>query len=361
MRAPRLIVLCGGASDEHDVSLASARSVMAAIDGRLAFEAVVLDRGGHVMPPEEAARALGRPPTAAPLAANGALAHASAPRTLGASPDGRGRSVDVGAWGLHAGDVVFPLLHGPYGEDGSVQGLLKVMGLPHVGSGVLASAVGMDKLTMKAVFAAHGLPQVAYRPIAAHAWRRDPDAVAASLAGLAWPRFVKPANLGSSIGIARADDEASFRLAVDDALRYDRRVIVEEAVVGVRELEVAVLGNDAPELSPIGEIRYDGAFYDYGSKYTAGRADLRIPAEVPDDVAARVREVALRAFLVIDAAGLARVDLFYDERSGEVYLNEINTMPGFTTTSMYPKLWEAAGLRYGDLIERLVELALERR
>ena len=347
MTRTRVILLCGGASDEHDVSLASARSVMQAIGDRFELESVVLDRRGRLLSPAEGALALAAPAGSAP---DTGLRHGNGVAAL-----------DVGAWGLREGDVVFPLLHGPYGEDGSVQGLLKVMGLPHVGSGVLGSAVGMDKLIMKAVFAAHGLPQVDYRGITAHAWLRDPDAVADGIADLAWPRFVKPANLGSSIGIARADDDGAFRLAVEDALRYDRRVIVEAAVVGARELEVAVLGNDAPELSPIGEVRYGGTFYDYQSKYTEGMAELCIPTVVPDDVAERVRDVALRAFEAIDAAGLARVDLFYDEASGEVYLNEINTMPGFTATSMYPKLWEAAGVPYAELVERLVSLAYERR
>jgi D-alanine-D-alanine ligase len=348
-RRGRVVLLCGGASDEHEVSLASARSVLAAVGERLELESIVIDRQGRALPLAESLRILGPGAGERAYVPNGDALASGGPRPVAA------------ALRLGPDDVVFPLLHGPFGEDGSVQGLLKVMGMAHVGSSVLASAVGMDKLTMKAVFAAHGLPQVAHGAVSASTWRRDPDAVLRSLANLPWPRFVKPANLGSSIGISRAGDEASLRASIDAALHYDRRVVVEAAVVGARELEVAVLGNDDPELSPVGEVSYASAFYDYDTKYTEGRAALRIPAEVPAEVAERARELARRAFLAIDAAGLARVDLFYDEATGELMLNEINTMPGFTATSMYPKLWEAAGLPYPDLIERLVALARERR
>jgi D-alanine-D-alanine ligase len=257
-------------------------------------------------------------------------------------------------------DVVFPLLHGPYGEDGSVQGLLKVMGVPFVGTDVLGSAIGMDKLTMKAVFAAAGLPQVRHAAVTRHAYTADPDAALAGLSRLELPLFVKPANLGSSIGITRVEDSAELAVAIEVALGFDRRVIVEEAAVGARELEVAVLGNDRPHASPVGEIRYQAGFYDYQAKYTDGRAQLVIPADVPTAVADAARDLALRAFAVIDAAGLARVDMFYLP-DGRLLLNEINTMPGFTRHSMYPKLWEAAGVSYADLVTKLVDLALERR
>jgi D-alanine-D-alanine ligase len=361
----RVVLLCGGASDEHEVSLASARSVVEAVAGRFEIAPVVLDRRGRVLADGEGRRILGLPPAGANGADGAHGAPAAGQGAPGGGAEGGGAlgaaSLGVDGVGLAATDVVFPLLHGPYGEDGSVQGLLKVLGIPFVGSGVLASSVGMDKLAMKAVFAAHGLPQVAHGGLTSVRWRSDRDAVVASLAHLAYPRFVKPANLGSSIGIARADDEAALRAAIDDALRYDRRVIVEEAVVGVRELEVAVLGNDAPQLSPVGEIRHQATFYDYATKYTPGMAELLIPADVPDHIAEGARALALRAFEAIDAAGLARVDLFYDEAADRVLVNEINTMPGFTATSMYPKLWEAGGVPYPELIERLVALARDER
>ena len=242
-----------------------------------------------------------------------------------------------------------------------MQGLLKLMGLPFVGSDVLGSAVGMDKLMMKAVFGAHGLPQVPYRGVKRADWQGRPEAVLEALQPLAYPLFVKPANLGSSVGISKATAEESLRAALDEAARHDRRIIVEQGLVGARELEVGVLGNDAPATSPVGEIRFESDFYDYDSKYTAGRADLVIPAGVPTEIEQRCRDLALRAFEAVDAAGLARVDFFYLHSTNELYLNEINTMPGFTTTSMYPKLWAAAGVSYSDLVARLVALAVENR
>lgn len=333
MKRPRVLLLCGGRSDEHEVSLASARSVLAASGSGFELTPLVIARDGHLLPPEGSVRALAG----------------------GVSEPGRA------AGGLErlegsAFDVVWPLLHGPYGEDGSVQGLLKVMGLPFVGSDVLGSAVGMDKGMMKAVFAAHGLPNVPHRVVTRGRWQREPERVLGELERLPYPLFVKPANLGSSVGISRAGERRELREAIDLAARFDRRVVVEQGLVGARELEVGVLGNDAPEASVVGEITYGGLFYDYGSKYTEGAATLTIPAEIPEGAAERCRELALAAFGAVDAAGLARVDLFW--HGGQLYLNEINTMPGFTATSMYPKLWEASGVPYRDLIERLVELAL---
>jgi D-alanine-D-alanine ligase len=340
-RKLHVALIFGGRSAEHDVSILSARSIHGAIPReRFDVTPVCVARDGHFVPPERSAAILERKE-----------------RSAEGDP-----SFSFDTWVREVGiDIAFPVIHGTFGEDGTLQGYLEFVGVPYVGSGVTGSAVGMDKLMMKAVFAAHGLPQVAHRGLDAHGWRVDRERVMSDVAALAWPRFVKPANLGSSIGIARALDEGALCRAIEEALRYDRRVIVEEAAVGARELEVAVLGNDAPELSPIGEIRYASTFYDYESKYTEGMAELRIPTELPEAVAARVVDLARRAFRAIDGAGLARVDLFYQEDSGVVYLNEINTMPGFTATSMYPKLWEAAGVPYPDLVERLVSLARERR
>ena len=336
-----LVVLCGGVSEEHDVSLASARSVIRAIDGRLSVRPVVIDRAGGAWD-EAASRAL--------LGLDG-----------GACSPPSGRPSDLTRIELGPDDVVFPLLHGPYGEDGSVQGWLRLIDAPYVGSGVHASAVGMDKLSMKAVFAAHALPQVPYRGVRWRDDQADPGATLQALEPLGLPLFVKPANLGSSLGIHRVDAAGDLRAALDDAFRFDRRVIVEAAVTPVRELEVAVLGNDRPRSSPVGEIRYASRFYDYDAKYTPGGAELLIPAPVAPDVAERAQALALRAFEAIDGAGLARVDLFLDEATSALYVNEINTMPGFTATSMYPRLMDAAGVAYADLIEQLVALARERR
>ncbi|HEX7003383.1 MAG TPA: D-alanine--D-alanine ligase family protein, partial [Trueperaceae bacterium] len=339
MSKPRVLLLCGGESGEHEVSLSSARSVIAAVGERFAITPLVIDKAGRLLPPDSSLEALG---------AGRAEAGAGSLR-LGQLANGNGRSDSF--------DVVFPLLHGPNGEDGTVQGLLELLDLPYVGSGVLGSAVGMDKLMMKSVFAAEGLPQVDYRGITRSRWHGDRAAVLDSL-DLPWPLFVKPANLGSSVGIAKARDREQLEAALDDAFRFDRRVIVEQGVDGARELEVGVLGNDDARVSPVGEIRFQSEFYDYGTKYTEGRSQLSIPAQVPARVAERCQRIALRAFGAIDAAGLARVDFFYLEQEDRLLLNEINTMPGFTVTSMYPKLWEAAGLSYADLVARLVELAL---
>jgi D-alanine-D-alanine ligase len=257
-------------------------------------------------------------------------------------------------------DVVFPLMHGPFGEDGTVQGMLELAGVPYVGSGVLASALCMDKPMAKDVLRAHGFPQVRYELVTRAAFERDPTAALAACQKLDLPWFVKPANLGSSIGISKAKTAQELHRAVQAALRFDRRVIVEQGLVRPREIEVAVLGNDAPQASPVGEITYDADFYDYETKYTDGRAKLLIPAVLPAEIAQRARELAIEAFKKLDCAGFARVDFFYDAAGNKLYLNELNTIPGFTPFSMFTKLWEAGGISYAQLVERLVQLALER-
>lgn len=256
-------------------------------------------------------------------------------------------------------DVVFPVLHGPYGEDGTIQGLLELLDIPYVGSGVLGSAVGMDKAIQKDVLRRHGIPTADYALVLAPRFRGDPAGTVDELERrFGYPVFVKPANLGSSVGVSRAADRAELERALGEAARFDRRLIVEEAIAG-RELECSVLGNDEPEASLPGEILPSRGFYDYEAKYVDESTRLAVPAELPEDVVEAVRSLAVRAFLAIDAAGLARVDFFL-ARDGRLLVNEVNTMPGFTRVSMYPKLWEASGLSYGDLLTRLVELALER-
>ncbi len=259
-------------------------------------------------------------------------------------------------------DVWFPILHGPNGEDGTVQGLLKLMQVPYVGSGVLASSVGMDKLTMKDVFAQAGLPQVKYLAVT----RRDVEDTRAFAgicdrieAELGYPCFVKPANLGSSVGIAKVRTRSELEAALNYAATLDRRLIVEAGVTA-REVECAVLGNDSPQASVVGEITFESDFYDYETKYTAGKADLFIPAPLPPAIATKIQEMAIKAFTALDGAGISRVDFFYVEATGEVLINEVNTMPGFTATSMYPQLWAASGIPFPDLVDRLVQLAIER-
>jgi D-alanine-D-alanine ligase len=259
-------------------------------------------------------------------------------------------------------DVVFPVLHGPYGEDGTVQGLLELANVPYVGAGVLASAVGMDKATTKLVFAARGLPVGDYEVVLKRDWQRDEHGVMqAIIARLGFPLFVKPANLGSSVGISKAKHAAELRAAIQLAAEYDRKIVVEAAVPEAREIECAVLGNDDPKASVPGEIVPSREFYDYAAKYTDGDASkLLIPAPISEAQSQQVRTLAVAAFKAVDCAGMARVDFLLAGDSGTLYLNELNTIPGFTTISMYSKMWEATGLSYPKLLDRLIALALER-
>jgi D-alanine-D-alanine ligase len=260
-------------------------------------------------------------------------------------------------------EVWFPILHGPNGEDGTVQGLLELTQVPYVGSGVLASAAGMDKLTMKTLFAAAGLPQVKYVGVTRSEIWSDPcvfpklcDRIEAELG---YPCFVKPANLGSSVGISKVRSRSELEVALDNAASYDRRIIVEAGVVA-REVECAVLGNENPRASVVGEITFEGDFYDYEAKYTEGRSQMHIPANIPEAATQQVQEGAIQAFKTMDCAGIARVDFFYVEATGEVLINEINTLPGFTAYSMYPQMWKASGIDFPELVDRLVQLAIER-
>lgn len=336
----RILLLAGGQSGEHEVSLSSARSVLAALP-RDQFDVtpVVISPQGRWLAPTDTQRAL----------ETGQAAHG-------------GDLVLHRAASAEGYDAVFPLLHGPMGEDGTVQGLLTLAGIPYVGSGVLGSAVSMDKVMTKQVLASAGIPQVAWRLAVRREWQDTPGGVRARAGELGYPLFVKPANLGSSVGISKVRRADELEAALDLAFGLDRRVILEAMTAHKpRELEVGILGNDAPVASPVGELRFAADFYDYETKYTEGRAELCIPAPLPSAVSERVRALALQAFRALDCAGLARVDFFYVEQTGELLLNEVNTMPGFTTTSMYPRLFEAAGLSYSELVTRLIELALERR
>jgi D-alanine-D-alanine ligase len=260
-------------------------------------------------------------------------------------------------------DVWFPVLHGPNGEDGTVQGLLSLVQVPFVGSGVLGSAAGMDKIAMKDVFAQAGLPQVQYVAVNRSQIYSNPcvfpklcDEIEQSLG---YPCFVKPANLGSSVGIAKVRSRTELEAALDSAASYDRRIIVE-AGVDARELECAVLGNEEPRASVIGEITFDSDFYDYEAKYTDGCSAMHVPAQIPAAIASKIQEMAVKAFAALDCAGLGRVDFFYVEGTGELLINEINTLPGFTAHSMYPRLWQASGIPFPALIDRLVQLAIDR-
>jgi len=364
----RVGVVFGGESGEHEVSLAGAASLMAAID-RERFELVPIGitREGRWLVGGDPLRALAQEAAVRALGEGGA--DASVKQALAARAGDVGPTTAlqrmVSSEGLPAGlrdrlDVVWIMLHGPRGEDGTIQGLLELAGLPYVGAGVLASAVGMDKVAMKDMFRAHGLPVVDYLAVKRHEWQRDPAAVERAVAqAIGFPCFVKPANLGSSVGISKVKGPEDLPPALALAAGHDRRVLVERAVQG-REIEVAVLGNDRPEASVPGEVCYAGEWYDYETKYGAGHTTFKVPAPLSPEVTWRVRELALEAFRAIDCAGLARVDFFIEGEAG-VLVNEINTLPGFTATSAYPKLWEASGISYAALISRLIDLALERR
>ncbi len=258
-------------------------------------------------------------------------------------------------------DVVIPVLHGPMGEDGTVQGLLELADVPYVGSGVLGSALGMDKIAMKTVLGAHRLPQVAYHAVTRRAVERAPDLVVAELEGeLAYPMFVKPANLGSSVGISKAADGQELRTGLTLAARYDRRIVVEQGV-RAREFEVGILGLEDPQASVVGEVVVRGhEFYDYDAKYVDGSTLLTVPAEIPADTGEEMRALALAAFRALDCAGLARVDFFWAEDLGKLWVNEVNTLPGFTPFSMYPLLWNASGVSYRKLVRQLIGFALDR-
>ncbi len=363
-RKIRVGVLFGGRSSEHEVSLMSARSVLDALD-REKYEVVqigVTKEGRWLVAPDAVDRLIER-------AEEGALAGEVAgtePVSLMADPNRAGELVreepgealpDALAEPL---DVVFPLIHGRTGEDGALQGLLDLARVAYVGAGVTGSAVGMDKAITKAVWRAEGLPVGPYVVITAREWEEDPGRWKGEVAsGLGFPVFVKPANSGSSIGVTKVAAIEGLEGALAEALTYDAKVLVEAAIVG-RELEVSVLGNERPEASVVGEVVPGHEFYDYEDKYFDDAVRLEIPAELPEETAAEVRDLAVRAFRAVDAAGMSRVDFFLST-DGTVYLNEINTVPGFTKMSMYPRLWDATGVPFPELCDRLIELATERR
>jgi D-alanine-D-alanine ligase len=342
----RVAVLFGGRSAEHEVSVVSAQGVLGQMD-RQRFLPVPfgISREGVWLTPQETEEAL----KAVPLNSYRPL-----PSPEGDLPPLRPQVLSA----LAQVDVVFPLVHGPHGEDGTLQGLLELLGLPYVGAGVAASAVGMDKALMKALFRRAGLPTAEFAVVTRHQWQREREAVEAHLRqGIGLPCFVKPANLGSSVGISKVREWEALGEALAEAFRYDRKALVERAVGG-REIEVAVLGNEEPIASPPGEVVPHREFYDYRAKYLEEGTKLIAPVSLPPPVERRLQEMAIAAFRAIDCAGMARVDFFLVGE--EPIVNEINTIPGFTPISMYPRLWEAAGLPYRELISQLIELGLER-
>ena len=367
MKKLRVGVIYGGRSGEHEVSLASAAAVFQNLDPeRYEPVPIRIEKDGRWILPDRAPSLVSAAAVIHSAAAKLDPSSGSREAHLVAHPgndtlmtiDRHQAQPVVSGLGL---DVVFPVLHGPYGEDGTVQGLLELANVPYVGAGVLASAVGMDKATMKLVFTAKGLPVGDYEVVLKRDWQRDERAVLnAAVNRLGFPMFVKPANLGSSVGISKARHATELRAAIDLAAGFDRKIVIEAAIPQAREIECAVLGNDEPEASVPGEIIPGREFYDYEAKYLDDSSKTLIPAPLTDAQTVEVRTLAIRAFKAVDCSGMARVDFLLAGDSGVLFVNEVNTIPGFTTISMYSKMWAASGLPYPKLVDRLIALALDR-
>ena len=361
----RIGVIFGGRSGEHEVSLMSARSVLAALDPqRYAVTQIGITHDGEWLVGDGVLEylesgAAGRHPEAASAAVEPAalLPDPTRPSLFTLYALSQGQALEP----LTGLDVIFPVLHGTFGEDGTLQGLLELADLAYVGAGVLGSSLGMDKAVFKDVMRANGIPVVeSITLLRSQVEAGAQDLVAAAEALAPYPLFVKPANLGSSVGITKCYNRSDLLEGLMDAARYDRRLLVERGVNG-REIEVSVLGNENPQASVPGEILPSRDFYSYEAKYLDGASGLLIPAPIPAETAARIQDLAVRAYTAIDCAGMARVDFLLDKGTGELFLNEVNTIPGFTDISMYAKLWEAGGLSYAALVDRLISLALERK
>ncbi len=359
----RVAVIFGGRSAEHEISLISARFIVQSLDrGRFEPVLIGIDKEGRWHLQEEA-MLLGASRDPRLVRLNQAMPDVA----LAAHPSAQGEGMiyvggEASTGAKRAIDVVFPVLHGPMGEDGSVQGLLELAGVPYVGSGVLGSAVGMDKDVMKRLLLQAGLPIVRHETVRRIDWEKEAPAVLSRCAGLGFPCFIKPANLGSSVGIGRVKDFSGLRDAIEHAFLFDTKIIAEQGLVAPREIECAVLGDEEPIASIPGEIVVDhpDGFYSYAAKYIDEKgATIRIPAELSDEQKARVKELSVRTFQTLEASGLARIDFFL-ARDGALYVNEINTIPGFTAISMYPKLWEASGVGAAELVSRLIDIALKR-
>ena len=357
----RIGILFGGRSGEHEVSLRSARSVLQAIDqDKYAVILIGITKNGRwiggddpLMALEDGDEAINQCLDTILLVnpSNNSLLQIS--REMGDAKINVSNIRDI--------DVVFPVLHGTFGEDGAVQGLLELADIPYVGSGVLGSSVGMDKGVFKSVMCTADLPVLPFMTINRSEYWRDPEIIVNGVVEqLTLPVFIKPANLGSSVGITKANDIVELNSGLDEACKWDRRIVIEEGV-DAREIEVSVLGNDDPQVSIAGEVIPQRDFYDYDAKYVCDDSELLIPAPIASDQLVRVQEMAIVAYKAVDCSGMARVDFLLEKSSGKLWINELNTIPGFTNISMYPKLWQASGIEYPELIDTLIELALERK
>jgi D-alanine-D-alanine ligase len=361
----RVGVIFGGRSGEHEVSVRSAQAVIEAADSeKYELVPLAISKEGRWLSPAESALLL---PEALRLRLSKSAGQAEGSTALVVDPSRGGlmrQESERGAAAEQRLDLIFPVMHGTYGEDGTIQGLLEMAGVPYVGCGVLASSCGMDKVVMKTLFRQAGLPLCKYAWFLRSEWEESPAAVRGRVAGeIGYPCFVKPANLGSSVGISRATDDETLVAAINLAARYDRKIIVEEGL-DAREIECAVVGNDKPEASLPGEyVVHDeqAKFLDYTEKYSStGHVEFVVPAPIPARLARRIREMAVRAFKAVDGAGFARVDFFLRRDTNKLLLNELNTIPGLTDVSGFPQMWEASGTPFREVIDRLVELAFER-
>ena len=368
----RVGIIFGGRSAEHEVSLVSAKAVLAALD-RDKYDVTLLGitRDGHWIPLGDGSSGQADPIALMAPYSDASKVEAAPTATLLPDPSVRGVPQISGSAGnltmeMSAPlDVIFPVLHGPYGEDGTMQGLLELANVPYIGCGVMASSIGMDKVIAREVFRRYGLPVLDYIQLKRHEWETGSVSQEEWLnrieTEIGFPCFVKPVNMGSSVGVSKARNQEELAAAITTACRFDRKVMIEQGV-NARELEVAVLGNDTPEASVVGEIHvsHKADFYDYRAKYQDTEIGFTIPADIPSEVSDQIRSMAIKAYGALDCAGLTRVDFFQDRDTGSLYLNEVNTIPGFTPVSMYPMMWEKSGLPYPALLDKLIELALER-
>lgn len=350
-------IIFGGRSGEHEVSYCSATSIIKAIDKKkYTVIPIGITKEGKWISPQETARALQSGKIVGKSSvvllndpSSKALIYLDNDQRLNTSP------------ALEKLDVIFPVLHGPYGEDGTIQGLLELADIPYVGAGVAASAISMDKELMKIIFKQKNLPILKWMAIKRKEWQTDKEKILTLIQNdFEYPLFVKPTNLGSSVGITKVHKKEELEKAIALASSYDRKILIEQGLEEIREIECGVLGNDEPRVSVVGEVKPAGEFYDYDSKYIDKGTQLIVPADLPDGISKKVQEIALCAFKAIDAAGMARVDFFVTKKENRIYLNEINTIPGFTSVSMYPRLWETTGISYPELIDQLIQLAVER-
>jgi D-alanine-D-alanine ligase len=362
----RVAVLFGGQSDEHDVSLRSAQTIIDALDpAKYDVIPLGITREGRWLAGDDPMQAL---TAASPMFQ---LKHGGGGMENGGAASALISSPPSSALATHGGtslptefagsvDIVFPAIHGPMGEDGTVQGFLELTGVPYIGSGVLGSAAAMDKAFTKHLLTQAGLPQLPWVQVLRRDWELDPEAIEAMVEEkLGFPSFVKPANMGSSVGVSKARNAEELHAGLRTAALYDRKIVVEQGL-NAREIELAVLGNDDPIVSVAGEVVPAGEFYDYNAKYIDDDAQLLIPAEIAPDLLLQMQQMAIDAFHALDLAGMARVDFFVERETDRIFVNEVNTIPGFTSISMYPMLWQASGVPLGSLVERLIELGLER-